>query len=298
MAAVTICSDFGAPKNKVYHGSIVSPSVCHEVMGPDGLILVFWMLGFRPTFLLSSFTFIKRLFISSLLSALRVVSSAYVRLLLFLPAILIPACASSSPAFYMMYSTYKLNKQGDNIQPWHTSFPIWNQSVVPCLVLINWTLNCGKFLKRWKYQTTWPASWEICMQVKKQQLELYKAVYCHQNWERHMYPIVHCSFSLNGMLGAGYLGDWCLQDAGRVSWALREGLAGTGVSASVWSSCMGESGREAPLPGHLCFSRAAMSPITWQPLPPNKGPKGRQRKRPAPYQEKSTSRLYIVTLLI
>ena len=34
------------------------------------------------------------------------------------------------------------------------------------------TANCGKFLKRWEYQTTWPASWEICMQVKKQQLEL------------------------------------------------------------------------------------------------------------------------------
>ena len=34
------------------------------------------------------------------------------------------------------------------------------------------TTNCGKFWKRWKYQTTWPASWEICMQVRKQQLEL------------------------------------------------------------------------------------------------------------------------------
>ena len=34
------------------------------------------------------------------------------------------------------------------------------------------TTNCGKFLKRWKYQITRPASWEICMQVKKQQLEL------------------------------------------------------------------------------------------------------------------------------
>ena len=34
------------------------------------------------------------------------------------------------------------------------------------------TTNCGKFLKRWKYQTTWPASWEIYMQVRKQQLEL------------------------------------------------------------------------------------------------------------------------------
>ena len=46
-----------------------------------------------------------------------------------------PACASSSPAFLIMYSAYKLNKQGDNIQPWRTPFPIWNQSVVPCPVL-------------------------------------------------------------------------------------------------------------------------------------------------------------------
>ena len=34
------------------------------------------------------------------------------------------------------------------------------------------TINCGKFWKRWEYQTTLPASWEICMQVRKQQLEL------------------------------------------------------------------------------------------------------------------------------
>ena len=48
-------------------------------------------------------------------TGLRVVSSAYLRLLIFLPAILIPACVSSSLAFRMMYSAYKLNKQGDNI---------------------------------------------------------------------------------------------------------------------------------------------------------------------------------------
>ena len=36
------------------------------------------------------------------------------------------------------------------------------------------TINCGKFWKRWEYQTTWPASWETCMQVRKQQLELDK----------------------------------------------------------------------------------------------------------------------------
>ena len=115
--------------------STVSPSICHEVMGPNAMILDFWVLSFKPTFSLSSFIFIKRLFSSSSLSAIRVVSSAYLRFLIFLPAILIPACASSSPAFLMMSSAYKLNKQGDNIQAWRTSFPIWNQSVVPCPVL-------------------------------------------------------------------------------------------------------------------------------------------------------------------
>ena len=99
------------------------------------MIFVFWMLSYKPTFSLSTFTFINRLFSSSSLSAIRVVSSAHLRLLIFLPASLIPACASSSPAFLMMYSAYKLNKQGDNIQPWHTPFPIWNQSVIPCPVL-------------------------------------------------------------------------------------------------------------------------------------------------------------------
>ena len=77
--------------------STVSPSISHEVMGPDAMILLFWMLSFKPTFSLSSFTFIKKLFSSSSLSAIKVVSSAYLRLLIFLPALLIPACASSSP---------------------------------------------------------------------------------------------------------------------------------------------------------------------------------------------------------
>ena len=84
--------------------STVSPSIAHEVMKPDAMILVFWMLSFKPTFSLTYFTFIKRLLSSSSFSAIRVVSSAYLRLLIFLPAILIPAYASSSPAFLMMYS--------------------------------------------------------------------------------------------------------------------------------------------------------------------------------------------------
>ena len=135
------------PKIKSDTISTVSSSIYHEVIGPDAMIFVFWMLSFKPTFSLSSFTFIKRLFSSSL-SAIRVVSSAYLRLLIFLPAILIPACASSSPVFLMMYSTYKLNKQGDNIQPWRTPFPIWNTSVVPCPVLTVASWSAYKFLKR------------------------------------------------------------------------------------------------------------------------------------------------------
>ena len=125
----------------------VSPSICHEVMGPDAMILVFRMLSFKPTFSLSSFIFTKRLF-SSLLSAISVVSSAYLRLLIFLLAILIPACASSSPAFHMIYFAFKFNKQGDNIQPWPTPFPIWNQSVVPCPVLTVASWPAYRFLRR------------------------------------------------------------------------------------------------------------------------------------------------------
>ena len=61
MAAVTIYSDSGTQENSVTV-SIVSPSISHKVMGPDAMILAFWMLSFKPTFSLSSFTFIKSLF--------------------------------------------------------------------------------------------------------------------------------------------------------------------------------------------------------------------------------------------
>ena len=188
-------------------------------MGPDAMILVFWMLSFKPAFSLSSFTFNKKLFqfssvqslsrvqlfatpwiaarqaslsitnsqnslrltsiesvmpsshlilcrpllllspippsirvfSNSSLFAIRVMSSAYLRLLIFLLAILIPPCDSSSPAFCMMYSAYKLNKQGDNIQPWRIPFPIWNQSVVPhpVLTIASWsTYKCLRWQVR------------------------------------------------------------------------------------------------------------------------------------------------------
>ena len=59
--AVTICSDFGAQENKICHCFHFSPSVCHEFMGLDTMILAFLMLSFKPAFSLSSFTFINRL---------------------------------------------------------------------------------------------------------------------------------------------------------------------------------------------------------------------------------------------
>ena len=62
------------------------------------------MLSFKQAFSLFSFTLIKRLFISSSLSAIKAVSSAYLRLLMSFLAILILACASSSPTFHIMYS--------------------------------------------------------------------------------------------------------------------------------------------------------------------------------------------------
>ena len=67
--------------------STFSSSVCHEVMGLNAIIFVFRMLNFKPAFSLSSFTFINRIFSSSLLSSSRVVSSAYLRLFIILLAI-------------------------------------------------------------------------------------------------------------------------------------------------------------------------------------------------------------------
>ena len=101
------------------------------------------MLHFKPAFSLSSFTLIKRLFSSSSISAIR---SAYLRLLIFLPEILIPAWNPSSLASQMMYCAYELNNQGDNILSWCTPYSVLNQSIVPWIwifrMMILLTLIC------------------------------------------------------------------------------------------------------------------------------------------------------------
>ena len=112
MAADIIHGYFGAQENKICHCFHCFPICCHEMMGLDAM-----NVDFRPTFSLSSFISSRCSLVPLHFLPLRVVSSAYLRLLIFLPAILIPACASSSPAFLTMYPAYKLNKQGDNIQP-------------------------------------------------------------------------------------------------------------------------------------------------------------------------------------
>ena len=134
------------PQNKVSHCfhcfliylSWSDGTGCHDLS----------FLNFKTTFSLSSFTFIKRLFSSPLLSAVRVVSSAYLKLLIFLLVILLPACASSSLSFHMMYSSYKLNKQGDSIQPWSMLFTIRNKSLVPCTLLTVASWPAYRFFRR------------------------------------------------------------------------------------------------------------------------------------------------------
>ena len=151
VAAVTVSVILEPKKIKSVIVYDFFPFYCHEVMGPDAMIIVYWMLSFKPAFSLSSFTLSKRLFGSSSISAITVVLSAYLRLLIYFPAILIPVCESSSPTFHMMYSVCKSNKQGNNIQPWQTPFPILNQSVVPCLALT---------------VAFWPTYWFLRRQVK------------------------------------------------------------------------------------------------------------------------------------
>ena len=148
MVEITICSDFGVSPPQIKPATVLtlSQSISHEVMGPDVMIFVFWMLSFKPTFY-------SPLSLSSrgslvLLHFLPKGGVNNLKLLIFLPAILIPACTSYSLAFHVMYFSCKLNKQGDDIQPWCTPFQILNQSLVPCPVLTVTSWPAYRFLRR------------------------------------------------------------------------------------------------------------------------------------------------------
>ena len=112
--------------------SIFSLSLSREVMGLDVIILLFRMLSFKPAFSLSSFTLIKRLssplyFLPFECYHLHIWYCWYFSWQSWFELVIIQPGIS--------WSAYKLNKQDDNIQPCHLSFPVWNQSVVPCTIL-------------------------------------------------------------------------------------------------------------------------------------------------------------------
>ena len=145
MASVIVHSDFGAQENKICHCSIVSSSICHEVMELDAMILVFWMFSFKSTFSLSSFTFIKRFFGSS--------------------------SKFSKPGFNSMWTVnfhmFKLDLEKAEEPEIKLPTSLDDESPEKYLLLLYWlcqslwlcrSQQTGKFLKRWEYQTTWPAS--------------------------------------------------------------------------------------------------------------------------------------------
>ena len=138
----------------------VSPSVCHEIMGPVATIFIFecCILNqlFHCPFHLHQEAF-QFLFAFCHKGGIICMSAV----IAVSPAILIPAWALSSPAFLMMYSAYKLNKQNNNIQPWRTPFPIWNQSVVPSPVLTVASWPAYRFLRRQVRSSGIPISWKI-----------------------------------------------------------------------------------------------------------------------------------------
>ena len=137
MATVTICSDFGAQENKTSH---CFPSICHEVMGLDAFVLVFWMFSFKPAFSLSSFTlqFFTFCHKGGVICLSEVIDIS-------------PSNLDSSLCFIqpgISHDAYKLNKESDNIQPWRTPFPVWDQSIVSCLVLTVASWPVYRFLRR------------------------------------------------------------------------------------------------------------------------------------------------------
>ena len=147
MDAVTICSDFWAQENKVSHCFhcflIYLPwsdgTGCHD--------LRFLNVGFQARFFTLLFHFQQEA-LQFLFTFCHKCDIICISKVIVLQAILTPACVSSSLAFCMMYFAYKLNKQGDSIQPWRNPFPIWNQSFVPCPVLTVASWPAYRFLRR------------------------------------------------------------------------------------------------------------------------------------------------------
>ena len=125
--------------------STFSPSICHKIDGTKCYDLGFLNVDLKPSFSLSSFTLIKRLFSSFLLSTIRGVSCAYLRLLIFLLAILIPTCDSSSPLQNSLYERSKglvyIQTDVSSVTGTHTSYfeqyCQYSSLSLECLPIIN-----------------------------------------------------------------------------------------------------------------------------------------------------------------
>ena len=147
MAAIAICSDFGAQKNKVSHCFHCCPSICMKwwEQMPWSLFSECWALSqlfHSPLSPSSRGSLVPLCFLPLEWYHVHILGCCYFSI------ILITVCDSSSPAFRMMYSAYKLNKQNHNRQPCCTPFPVLNQSVVPCPVLTVASWPSYRFLRR------------------------------------------------------------------------------------------------------------------------------------------------------
>ena len=140
--------------------SLVSPSAYHKVMALDAMILFFWMLSFKPTISLSSFTFIKRLF-SSLISAIRLVSLCIWGYCYFSQQSWFQLVLHPAQHFSWCTLHIKLNKLGDGMQPWHSPSLIWSQSVVPLPIL---TVDCWPAYRFLRRQVRW-SDIPICLRI-------------------------------------------------------------------------------------------------------------------------------------
>ena len=118
-------------KIKSVSSSNFSPSICHEVMGLDATILVFLMLSFKPTFSLSSFTFIKRFFSSFLFAFCHKGGVFYISEVIDIS----PGNLDSNLFFIQPGISHDALCIQIKLQPRCTPFPVWNQLVVPYPVL-------------------------------------------------------------------------------------------------------------------------------------------------------------------
>ena len=161
MAAVTICSDFGAQEKKVCHCLHCFPIYLPWSDGTECHDLIFfecWVLSQLFHSALSLHQEVLWFFFDFCHKGGVICISEVIDIS---PGNLDFRLCFSNLAFHMMYSAYKLNKQDDNIQPWRTPFPIWSQSVVPYPVLTVASWPAYRFLRRWVRWSGIPISFRI-----------------------------------------------------------------------------------------------------------------------------------------